>query len=306
MNMFTKARNLGRLLVDLNEKLDRVQKAIGRLEAAESRRNPSIDPRDHEFQVFSQWGEDGILQYLVQQVEIPNPVFVEFGVENYTESNTRFLLQNNRWAGLILDGSEDHVRYIKQDPIYWRYNLKAVEAFIDKDNINSLIRDNGVSGDIGLLSVDIDGNDYWVWDAIDCVKPRIVVCEYNSLFGPDLKLSTPYDKSFIRSRAHHSNLYYGASIAAFDHLAEKKGYVLVGSNGTGNNVFFVRQDLAGKLRRITPREAYVKAHFRESRDSSGALTFLDRKSSLELLSDLPLQNVETGEVRPIRELVIHA
>jgi hypothetical protein len=300
--MLARIRDTVKFLRNLDAKVDKVQKALGRIETAQSLANPSSTLQDHEFQVFSQWGEDGILQFLLSKVEIANPVFVEFGVENYTECNTRFLLQNNRWAGLILDGSEENMRQVRQDPVYWRYNLKAVAAFIDKDNINSLIRDNGIKGDIGLLSVDIDGNDYWVWEAIDCINPRLVVCEYNSVFGPHRKVSTPYDKSFIRSRAHHSNLYYGASIAAFDHLAKKKGYALVGSNSAGNNVFFVRKDLLGELKSLTPQEAYVKAHFRESRDAQGTLTLLDHPQALSLLGELPLVDVETGKSAAIREM----
>ena len=115
-----------------------------------------------EFQVFSQRGEDGILQYIINKIEIPNRIFVEFGVENYTESNTRFLLMNNNWSGLVIDGSKANIDFIKNDFIYWKYDITAVESFIDKDNINSLIKNYTSVKDIGLLSVDIDGNDYWV------------------------------------------------------------------------------------------------------------------------------------------------
>src|ERR1044072_8195184 len=116
-----------------------------------------------EFQVFSQRGEDGILQYLTSRIEIPHRIFVEFGVENYTESNTRFLLMNNNWSGLVIDGSKSNVDFIRNDFIYWKYDISAVESFITRGNINTLIRNYTKETDIGLLSVDIDGNDYWVW-----------------------------------------------------------------------------------------------------------------------------------------------
>ena len=131
---------------------------------------------DAEFKVFSQFGDDGIIQYLLQQVEIPETSrrFIEFGVQDYQESNTRFLMVNDNWRGLIIDGSESNIQKVVSDPLYWRHDLTAVAAFIDRDNINDLFSSNGYSGEIGLLSVDIDGNDYWVWEAIDAVSPRIV------------------------------------------------------------------------------------------------------------------------------------
>jgi len=258
--------------------------------------------QESEFRVFSQWGEDGIIQYLLHNIIIENDMFVEFGVENYLESNTRFLLLNNNWSGLVIDGVPDNVSFIKSDDIYWRHELSADCAFIDKDNINELISRNGVSGDIGLLSVDIDGNDYWVWESIDVISPRIVVCEYNSLWGADLSVSIPYDESFIRSQAHYSNLYFGASITALTNLANAKGYSLVGSNMAGNNLFFVRNDQFGDLAVTTPGEAWVKSKFRESRDEQGSLTCLPFEERLKQVSHLPLVNTEDGKQYSIREL----
>lgn len=284
------------------KKLTNIELALGRIE---SRQNSCIDSQninDYEFKVSSQWGEDGIIQHLVKSIEIKNKVFFEFGVEKYTESNTRFLLQNNHWKGLVIDGSDENISYIKNDPIYWKNNLKAECAFITKDNINQLITKNGINGDIGILSVDIDGNDYWIWKAIDCISPRIVICEYNSHFGDTYKVSIPYDNNFVREKKHHSNIYYGASISALDFLAKKKGYSLVGSNLAGNNVFFVRNDLMTDTKALTPKEAYRVSQFREARDESGSLTFNDIKFNLKLISNLELINVETDELIKIEQI----
>ncbi len=283
-------------------KLTNIELALGRIE---SRQNNCIDSQsinDYEFKVSSQWGEDGIIQHLVKTIEIKNKVFFEFGVEKYTESNTRFLLQNNHWKGLVIDGLDENISYIKNDPIYWKNNLKAECAFVTKDNINQLITKNGIHGDIGILSVDIDGNDYWIWKSIDCISPRIVICEYNSHFGDTHKVSVPYDSNFVREKKHHSNIYYGASISALDFLAKKKGYSLVGSNLAGNNVFFVRDDLMTDIKEITPKEAYRVSQFREARDESGSLTFNDIKHNLKLISNLELINVETEELIKIEQL----
>jgi len=282
-------------------KLSNIQEALGRIETKmNAQQNISI--HDSEFKVYSQWGEDGIIQYLINRVAIPNKIFVEFGVENYTESNTRFLLQNNNWSGLVIDGSEKNIEYIKNDPIYWRYNLKAYEAFITKENIDELIKQNGITGDIGLLSVDIDGNDFWVWRAIESISPRIVVCEYNSHFGDTHTISVPYDESFVRSKKHYSNIYYGASIAALELLGKEKGYSLVTSNSAGNNLFFVRNDLIGSLEVVTAKEAYRPAQFREARDKDGELTFDSFEENCKIISQEQMIDVSNNKLTTLGDL----
>src|ERR1041384_387242 len=295
------------LIVELVRKVDDLQKAVGRLEMRMS------SPRErfaqmlhaHEFKVYSQWGEDGIIQFLIHTVEITNPVFVEFGVQDYKESNTRFLLQNDNWSGLVIDASRENIGIIKSDALSYRNDLKADCDFIDRDNINQIITRNGIAGDIGLLSIDIDGNDYWVWDAIDCVSPRIVICEYDSLLGARHPASTPYDKSFDRLRAHYSFLYGGASIRALHSLGKKKGYSLIGSNSAGNNLFFVRADVRGALPALAPEEAYVKARFRNSKDREGRMTFLSFDESLKLIRHMPLQDVESGKMVTVGDATDH-
>lgn len=289
-------------LLAINKRLEKIQQTLGRLEARQIASLENCEFNDYEFQTYSQWGEDGLIQLLICEIPIKKAIFVEFGVENYTESNTRFLLTNNNWSGLVIDGSEKNIGFIKNDSIYWKYNIKAVSAFIDKDNINDLIKSNGIQGDIGLLSIDIDGNDYWVWDAIEVVDPRIVICEYNSLFGPEKNVTIPYDKSFLRTNTHYSNLYYGASITALSNLAKSKGYSLVGSNTAGNDLFFVRNDCMQNLTEVNPEQAYVKTMFRESRNMSGALSFLAFDNRLKLLSDMPVINLDDRKTYLIRDL----
>jgi hypothetical protein len=231
---------------------------------------------------------------LLRHVDITNKIFVEFGVGDYTESNTRFLLKNDNWKGLLIDGSTSNMRKIQASHEHWQHDLTMECSFITKSNINHLISKNGISGEIGILSVDIDGNDYWVWDAISCVNPAIVICEYNSLFGPSATVSTPYQDDFYIYTAHHSGLYWGASIAAFNHLARQKGYSLIGSNSAGNNIFFVRDDLVGELPCLTPEQAHVPSRFRISRGVDGALSYLDWDNCLNLISDLPLVDVRSN------------
>ena len=298
--LFKRIERVIRRFSSVPARIERLQEALGRIE---QRQLAATDaPAACEFRVFSQWGEDGIIQNLIHRVAIERPLFVEFGVENYTESNTRFLLVNNQWAGLVIDGSRENIDYIRRDRIYWACNLKAEHSFITRENINEILTRNGVSGDIGLLSVDIDGNDYWVWKAIDTISPRIVVCEYNSHFGPTAVVTTPYDPDFVRDNAHFSKMYYGASICALCTLAAEKGYSPVASNSAGNNVFFVRNDLVGTLTLLTPQSAYRRAQFREYHDESGQLTFDDFATRVRKISHLPVYDLSTGKSTTIADV----
>lgn len=260
--------------------------------------------QDAEFKVFSQFGEDGILQYLVHETGITRDetTFVEFGVQDYLESNTRFLLMNDHWRGLIIDGSKEFMDQVRRGDIFWRHDLTAINAWIDRENINQLIGDAGFTGDIGILSVDIDGNDYWVWERIEVVKPVIVVVEWNSVFGPRHAISVPYAPDFQREKAHHSCLFWGASINAFAHLAGQKGYSLLGSNTAGCNLFFVRNDRLGRLTPMKPADAYVESRFRDSRDAGGKLNFLGGDRRRAEIAEVPVINVLNGSRTTLRDL----
>lgn len=258
--------------------------------------------RDVEFRVFSQYGDDGIIQYLLQHVDAPES-FIEFGVETYRESNTRFLLVKDNWRGLVIDGSESNVASIRTLAEHWRHDLTALASFITRDNINDLFSGAGFTGEVGLLSIDIDGNDYWVWEAIDVVSPVVVVAEYNSVFGPEAKVSVPYAADFTRRAAHHSHLFFGASLAALCDLAERKGYAFVGSNSNGNNAYFVRLDQLGDLPALSAAEGHVESRFRESRDAAGNLTHLTGAARLDEIAHLSVHDFSTGSVRPLRDVV---
>jgi len=256
---------------------------------------------DAEFKVFSQFGDDGILQYLIHQTQPEKHTFIEFGVQAYTEANTRFLLLNDNWSGLIMDGNHASMEAVRNLPDIWRYDLQAVGAFIDRDNVNGLFESAGYTGKIGLLSVDIDGNDYWVWEAINVVDPVLVVAEYNSAFGADHAVTVPYDPAFDRTRSHYSNLYWGASLKALCLLAEKKGYAFVGCNSAGNNAHFVRKDKVGNIPIKTVKEGYVESKFRESRDKDGNLTYLRGSQRLKVIEEMQVINVEAGRIIQIKD-----
>ena len=271
----------------------------------------SIQPKslsDIEFKVFSQWGEDGILEYILSKIPIENKFFIEFGVENYNESNTRFLMMNRNWAGLIIDGSKVNIDYVKNRDYFWKYDLTAIDSFITKENINDLLSHQlkylGIDSNIGLLSVDIDGVDYWVLNEINCINPSIIICEYNSIFGNKQPLTVPYDQEFIRGNKHHSNLYFGANLKAFDNLLDERGYVYIGNNMQNSNAFFVKKELAEKylpnlLNNILPFES---SRFRESRDKDGKLNFLSGEDRINEIKELELVDLRTNTKVKIGEL----
>lgn len=274
-------------------RLEYMQEALGRIETRQLSSSEGRRLEDNEFRVFSQWGEDGIIQHLLRHVKIDRKIFVEFGVEDYRESNTRFLLVNNNWTGLILDGDSTNVRNIKTSRIYWAYNIKAQQAFVTAENINEVLSENGITGEIGLLSIDIDGNDFWVWRAITVVNPVIVVVEYNHRFGSQAAVTIPYDANFERTRAAEPLVYFGASLPALCWLAERKGYAFVGCNSNGVNAFFVRKDkLPSAIRELTPGEGYVAGKFTETLSADGTPNKVNLEEERQMVMRFPLVNVE--------------
>lgn len=253
-----------------------------------------------EFKVFSQWGDDGIIQWLIHNIDLPHQTFIEFGVEDYQESNTRFLMMNDNWSGLVIDASTSNIDLIIHSDYFWKYNLQAQCMFVDIDNINDAITASNLEKDVGILHIDIDGNDYWIWQAITVISPIIVIIEYNSIFGIDRAISIPYDRQFYRTNAHYSNLYYGASLRALCQLSTQKGYTFIGCNSAGNNAYFVRRDrLNSSVRETTVEAGYVCSQFRDSRDQQGNLTYLVGDERLAVIKGLPVYNVETHQMETL-------
>ncbi|AXR05726.1 hypothetical protein [Salinimonas sediminis] len=287
--------NLNRKL-EINSALSKVLQ--GKL-LAKLNNSSQLSLHEAEFRVFSQFGDDGIIQYLINLLNIQQKTFIEFGVANYNESNTRFLLESNNWRGLVIDGSTANVEYIKKTENYWRHNLTAINSFVTTENINKIFKAAGFTGEIGLLHIDIDGNDYWLWQAIEVINPLIVIVEYNSFFGRERTITIPYDAGFQRYNAHASGLYAGASLPALCQLASKKGYGFIGCNSAGNNAYFVRDDHLGSLTALSASDGYVPATFREHRDADGMLTFCPPQEALNSILGMPVYNTQTNLVEPL-------
>lgn len=193
------------------------------------------------YKVYSQNDEDGIIQEIFRRIGTTNQKFIEFGVQNGLESNGHFLLFKS-WTGLWIEGNADYCKEIREKfaPIITKKQLQLIHAFITKDNINQLIFEEGhICGEVDLLSIDIDGNDYYIWDSINVINPRVVIIEYNGKFPPDVEWKMAYNSKHIWDGSD----WQGASLKALELLGRKKGYTLVGTNYRGVNAFFVRNNL---------------------------------------------------------------
>jgi hypothetical protein len=279
-----------------DETTERLLMLNGRIACRQLSRNARIKTlADAEFRVFSQWGEDGIIEWLVTHLQISNTRFVEFGVETFREANCRFLMMNRNWRGLVMDGSTDNMLTLKAQRFFWMYDLVAHSNFITAENINELLDQNGFSGPLGILSIDIDGNDYWVWEKITAVDPAIVICEYNPILGDTTPIVVPYNAAFNRFHAHYSGLYFGASITALRLLASRRGYEFVGTNSNGINAFFVRKDLANNVLPLIETVRAFPSQHRDSRDTEGKLSFVGGSNRVKLIWDQSVIDVSTNQ-----------
>lgn len=240
----------------------------------------------YEYSLFSQHGEDGIIRYLLSEVGIKSRTCVEFGF-GVVQNNSLRLALHEDFQGLFIDGSEENCDLFNRSAARLHLeNVVAISRFLDLNNIEATIRSGVASGEIDFLSVDVDGNDYWFWEKIDCVSPRIVCIEYNSGFGPDWPVTVAYDPNFRRFDKHPSGFYHGCSVAALEKLGKNKGYRLVGCDSSGTNAFFLRDDVtAPNVATLMPSVAY-----RPHRNWLGR--GFSQAEQLEILKSIPQEYVE--------------
>ncbi|MEO8769672.1 MAG: hypothetical protein ABI402_06300 [Ferruginibacter sp.] len=281
---------------------------LGQIQATLNNQKPKIkELSEVEFQVFSQFGDDGIIQYLVNKLPLKNKTFIEFGVENYREANTRFLLISNYWSGVVIDGSEENVQAIKNESMYGYFDLRAKQSFITKENIDNILKDSGFNKELAILSIDIDGNDYWVWKAITSFEPDIIICEYNCLFGFEDAITIEYDPAFVRGKKTPFN-FYGISLKAAQQIASERGYFFIGCNSAGNNAYFIHN----KFRSVSPIEersaeaGYNFSVFSESRKNGEQQRGMDKIRSIDGLNVIDVNTMEVKKIdaeRIIQSLV---
>ena len=270
-----------------------IRQASAAINASKAARNTYKNLWDAEVRVFSQWGEDRILDYLFDVIGIAKPKIIEFGAGNFIECNSRFAAEYRNASTYVVDMREDLLRNVKSLDIYWRNSIFPVQDFITPDTARKHLQNaKDLMGGVDTLSIDIDGNDYWVLDGLDLSGIDIVVCEYNPLYGSKIACSVPRDDNYDRTKAHWSYLHYGMSLRAAIFLMTNHGLVFIGTNRAGNNAFFVQEKYIElfnfKIPDLNELEIFVDWRVRESRDEVGILSYLPKKSIKEILFDLEL------------------
>ena len=255
-NAFQQLIQIARLNLDLSAHWRRMD--VERYRAQELATPRYADPKRlvrHGFKVYSQADEDGIIQEIFKRIGAANRSFIEFGVETGIECNSVKLLVEG-WSGLWIEAFAPSAAEIRNrfGTFLADGKLRLSQNLITAENINAVFESCGMTGEVDLLSIDIDGNDYWVWKAIEVINPRLVVIEYNATLRPPMALVVPYR---AEARWDGSN-HYGASLEALVRLAAAKNYRLVGCSIAGVNAFFVRADLTGDkfLAPATAQEHY--------------------------------------------------
>ncbi len=236
------------------------------------------------FSSYSQTDEDGILLYLFSILGVSTRTAVEIAAGDGLECNTANLVLNHGWHALLVDGNAEKVargkRFFAVAKRTRIYPPQFVQAWVTREGVNSLLTENGFTGEVDLLSLDLDGVDYWIWEALTAVTPSVVVVEYQDILGPDRSWTVPYADDFSSASYPMSDgmpNFAGAALRAFVKLGHRKGYRLVGVNRYGFNAFFVRADLGTD---ILP-EANIKECFSHPKSIEGMRT------RFPLVADLP-------------------
>ncbi|HAR62786.1 MAG TPA: hypothetical protein DCS13_04915 [Candidatus Margulisbacteria bacterium] len=208
---------------------------------------------DIGFRVFSGADEDGILLYIFSLIGVTSKKLIDIGSAGIDGSNTANLILNHGWSALLVESNAKTVNYMNK--FYSSctetklYPPILVNEFVNVHNINAIIAKNHFDGEVDLFCLDIDGIDYWVWNALEVVNPRVVLVEFQAIWGADRSVTIPYKEDFqIEYYGElQLGLYSGASLPAFVKLAKQKGYRLVGCHRYGFNAFFIRNDIAMEI-----------------------------------------------------------
>lgn len=207
------------------------------------RRVDLTNPATWEFSGFSQNGEDGIIEVLRRQLRSPNRDFLEIGSANGVENNSAWLAVAERYHGLMIEGNPRLVERAQRNVVVYSIGTRCQSMFVTLETVPAILG-TIQSKTPDVFSLDIDGNDYHIARALmdGGLRPKILVAEYNSAYGPERKLSILYKSDFSIKRAHPSGLYYGVSIAGWRQFLESQNYRFVTVDQNGVNAFFVDEN----------------------------------------------------------------
>lgn len=231
-------------------------------------------PVAEEFGIYSQNGEDGVLLGILAALPAPPHRAVEIGIENGRECNTALLGFALGWDCLMVDLDPlgcAAARKLAARVLARQSNRVVVrECSIHAENINTIVAEESFHGPLGVLSIDVDGVDYWLWKALSAATPDVVVMEYNACYGPDRSITSPYDPQFDGRRIHASGFYGGASLLALEKLGREKGYSLVAVESRGVNAFFVREEIRPATLPVRTAAELFRPHYERSKICSPA------------------------------------
>ena len=282
---------------------DKIFFNIGLNQISENRKNyDNIDNiQQVELKVFSQNGEDGIIDYLLTKLKlIPHSTnFIEIGVGDYRESNTRFIYNQFHSKGVIIDCINDMKKKVKPHVNLWKGDLRICNSFINSNNINEILEKN-CDFDVDVFSLDIDGIDYWIIQKLKKNISKIFIAEFNPVFGSKLKVTVPNIDNFDRTNYHYSNLCYGMSLSALIDVMKEKNFYFVGTNLQKMNAFFVSNDFNKKdffnNLIIGSLENYTNSNIRDSRDINNNLNYLSGfEKKIKEIENCKVVNLETNK-----------
>ena len=271
--------------------------------AMSARKHSMKDLWDAEFRVFSQFGEDGIVDLLLDELQISKPRIMEIGAGDFSECNSRFALHKRNCSAYLVDMREDLQRGLQESEIRWKASVAVEIAKIDEKNIKDIeSRASKFLKYIDVISLDIDGIDFWIAQRINWSGIKMAIVEYNPVFGAKLAVSVPKETFSSRFEHHYSGLVYGASLLAWIEFFASKDMRFVGTNRAGNNAFFVPSSLAGnlpfRLPDISQLDAYVDWQIRDSRNQDQTLSSLSLEQARNLISGVEL--IETNTLKKLR------
>jgi hypothetical protein len=239
-----------RTLRDIKQNVDLVPALVRKMYLADVKLEPPYDLQAERFSFSSQNDEDGLVLALIKRIGVTNRRFVELGC-GMNGGNSGFLASELGWHGLMVDARDDAIRKIVIR--FTGHDVMAKQRHLTREDVNEFITECGFTGEIDVLSIDIDGMDYWIWQALTACNPRLVAIEYNWQFGAERAVTVPYTAAFELEKAGQRS-YHGASLAALVDLGKCKGYRLVATERV--NAFFLRDDVAPEIHEIDARQGY--------------------------------------------------
>jgi len=279
---------------------DKIMFCVGQVQISQNKNKYEeiADLTETEVKIFSQNGEDGIINYLVDKLKLNNKNFVEIGVGNYRESNTRFLYNTYHPKGLIIDCIDDMEKKVKPFVNLWKGDLRICNKQINSDNILDTLNQE-CDYEIDIFSIDIDSVDYWIVEKLKKNISKIFVAEYNPVFGSEFEVTVPNISGFERNKYHYSNLCYGMSLRALINLMDKKNYYFIGTNLQKINAFFISKDFNKeeffKNIKIKDLDNYTNSNIRDSRDKNNNLSYLSGDKKFKEIEECRVINLKDNK-----------